>query len=145
MTGSAATRDSRHASIAALADRLFAAIGAGDADGLRALYHEDAAVWHNYDDTEQTREQSLRLLGWLGREAGPLRYVDVRRIVLDDGFVQQHVVELGGPYAGIRMPAMLRVFCGDNTIDRIEEYVDPTPLNTRLAELRAVPSTHQRQ
>ncbi len=115
------------------ADRFFDAVSRGDTAVLASLYSPDAVIWHNYDDIEQTREQSMRLLSWLDRKAGPLRYVDVRRILLDDGFVQQHVVELGGGCAGLRMPAMLRVFCDDRHIHRIEEYVDPGPLNERLA------------
>jgi hypothetical protein len=119
--------------VSALADRFFAAVSRGDLAELEALYSPDVTVWHNYDDVDQTREESLRLLSWLAAKAGPLRYVDVRRTVLDDGFVQQHVVELGGRCEGIRMPAMLRVFCDDRHIRRIEEYVDPGPLNARLA------------
>ncbi|WP_328445714.1 nuclear transport factor 2 family protein [Streptomyces sp. NBC_00386] len=121
------------AGVSALADRFFAAVSRGDLAELDALYSPDVAVWHNYDDVEQTREESLRLLSWLAAKAGPLRYANVRRTVLDDGFVQQHVVELGGRCEGIRMPAMLRVFCDDRHIRRIEEYVDPGPLNARLA------------
>jgi ketosteroid isomerase-like protein len=30
-----------------VADRLFAAIEAGDIDAVRELYHPDIAVWHN--------------------------------------------------------------------------------------------------
>ncbi len=121
------------AGVAALADRFFAAVARGDRAELEALYSSDVAVWHNYDEVEQTREESLRLLAWLSRRAGPLRYVEVRRLLLDDGFVQQHVVELGGECAGLRMPAMLRVHCDEHRIHRIEEYVDPGPLNARLA------------
>ncbi|MFD8738346.1 nuclear transport factor 2 family protein [Streptomyces sp. NPDC059618] len=121
------------AGVSALADRFFTAVSRGDLAELDELYGPDAAVWHNYDDVEQTRADSLRLLSWLAAKAGPLRYTEVRRTVLDDGFVQQHVVELGGRCEGIRMPAMLRVFCDDRHIHRIEEYVDPGPLNARLA------------
>jgi ketosteroid isomerase-like protein len=120
--------------ISALADRFFAAISDGDAAALAELYSQDAVVWHNYRDAAQTRAQSLRLLGWLQRTAGPLRYVEVRRVVLADGFVQQHVVEFGGAAAGLRMPTMLRAFCDGRHIFRIEEYVDPAPLNARLAQ-----------
>lgn len=119
--------------ISELADRFLDAVSHGDIATLEDLYSADVAVWHNYDDVEQTREQSLRLLGWLARKAGPLRYVEIRRILLPDGFVQQHVVELSGRCDGLRMPAMLRVFCDDRHIHRIEEYVDPGPLNARLA------------
>jgi ketosteroid isomerase-like protein len=125
------------AGVSALADRFFAAVSHGDLAELEALYSPDVTVWHNYDDVDQTRAESLRLLSWLAAKAGPLHYAEVRRTVLDDGFVQQHVVELGGRCEGIRMPAMLRVFCDDRHIRRIEEYVDPSPLNVRLAATAA--------
>lgn len=119
--------------VEALAERFFGAVTAGDVATLGDLFSDDATVWHNYDDVEQTREECLRTLAWLHRKAGPLTYVEVRRTALDEGFVQQHVVELGGPCAGLRMPAMLRVFCDGTQVHRIEEYVDPGPLNERLA------------
>lgn len=121
-----------HTAIEALAGRFFAAVTDGDTAALERIYRADVAVWRNYDDAEQTREESLRTLGWLARKAGPLRYTEIRRTVLDDGFIQQHIVELGGACAGIRMPAMLRVWCDGESVRRIEEYVDPTPLNAAL-------------
>ncbi len=119
--------------IAAIADKFFEAINNGDLAVLDELYSPDVSVWHNYDEINQNREESKRTLSWLTKKAGPLRYVDIRRVVLDDGFIQQHVVELGGIAEGMRMPAMLRVYCDANQIHRIEEYVDPGPLNAKLS------------
>jgi ketosteroid isomerase-like protein len=119
-----------------LADRLFDAISGSDLAAVEALFSPDVVIWHNYDDAGQSREQNLRLLRALTRRAGPFRYTRVRRALLADGFVQQHVVEFGGECAGIRVPAMLRVFCDGRQIHRIEEYVDPSPLNERLGAAR---------
>ena len=38
--------------IDAVAGQLFGAIERGDVDALRGLYHPDARVWHNTDNTE---------------------------------------------------------------------------------------------
>lgn len=119
--------------IAAIADQFFEAIKNGDVAVLEGLYSPDVSVWHNYDELNQNRDESMRTLAWLNKKAGPLRYVDIRRVLLDDGFIQQHVVELGGIAEGLRMPAMLRVYCDEHLIHRIEEYVDPGPLNAKLA------------
>ena len=119
--------------IAAIADKFFEAVNNGDLAVLDELYSQDVSVWHNYDELNQNREESMRTLSWLNKKAGPLRYVDIRRVLLEDGFIQQHVVELGGIAEGLRMPAMLRVYCDERQIHRIEEYVDPGPLNARLA------------
>jgi uncharacterized protein len=112
--------------IDALADKVFAAIEAGDVDAVRAVYADDVSVWHNFDMVDQTREQNLRTLGWMHGRARGLRYTDVRRLVLDHGFVQQHVLKataLDGTEMAI--PAMLNVHCADGRITRIEEYLDP--------------------
>ena len=119
--------------IAAIADNFFEAVNNGDLAVLDELYSQDVSVWHNYDELNQNREESMRTLSWLNKKAGPLRYVDIRRVLLEDGFIQQHVVELGGIGEGLRMPAMLRVYCDERQIHRIEEYVDPGQLNARLA------------
>jgi len=124
-------------SVEALVDGFFAAVTAGDREALERIYSPDAAIWHNYDDVEQSREESLRLLAYLHRKVGPLRYEGVRRVVLEDGVIQQHVVVLGGVGAGLRMPTMIRIFCAGDHVTRIEEYVDPGPLNQRLSELRS--------
>lgn len=121
------------AEIDRLVDEFFSAVSAGDLVTLERLYSPEVEVWHNYDDVAQTRSESLRLLAYLHRAAGPLRYRDVRRQTLPDGVVQQHVVELDGVAAGLRMPAMLRIYCDRGQITRIEEYVDPGPLNQRLS------------
>ena len=39
--------------INALADRLVAAIEAGDVEGVAAIYADDAVIWHNTDQVEQ--------------------------------------------------------------------------------------------
>lgn len=114
------------AEIDALADRIFAAIEAGDVDAVRAIYADDVAVWHNFDQLTQTRDENLRTLGWMHAHARGLRYTEVRRIVLDHGFVQQHVLRATAPNGTeMAIPAMLHVFCEGGRITRIEEYLDP--------------------
>lgn len=114
------------AEIDALADRIFAAIEAGDVEAVRAIYADDVEVWHNFDMVTQTREENLRTLGWMHAHAQDLRYTEVRRIVLDHGFVQQHVLRATAPNGtAMAIPAMLHVHCAGGRITRIEEYLDP--------------------
>jgi ketosteroid isomerase-like protein len=108
-----------------LADRFFAAIEAGDVATLRTLYHPDAAVWHNSDQVDQPVEENLRVLGWLRRTVPDLRYTEVRRTLLPDGFVQQHVLRGTATGGELAVPAMLRFTVGeDGRVTRIEEYLD---------------------
>ena len=109
-----------------LANRIFAAIEAGDVEAVRGIYADDVTVWHNFDQVDQTREQNLATLGWMHAHAGGLRYTEVRRIILDHGFVQQHVLRATASNGvDMAIPAMLHIHCADGHITRIEEYLDP--------------------
>jgi len=113
------------AAIAAAADAFFAAIEAGDTEALGRLYHPDAKVWHNYDQIEQSVEENMKVLRFIVRTLSDRRYEEIRRIVLDDGFVQQHVLRGTTPRGKLEMPAMVRVWIADGLVTRIEEYLDP--------------------
>lgn len=109
-----------------LASRLFAAIMAGDVDTVRSIYADDVAVWHNFDMATQTRDQNLRVLGWMSKTARDLRYTEIDRVIVADGFVQQHVLKAIAPDGTeLTVPAMMRVRCADGRITRLDEYLDP--------------------
>jgi ketosteroid isomerase-like protein len=111
--------------IDALAARFFAAIEAGDLEAFDACYSADAVVWHNYDRHRHRKELNVAVLGWLCQQIPDLHYEDVRRTILPGGFVQQHVLR-GTTRAGARVdiPAMMRGWCADGHITRIDEYLD---------------------
>ena len=111
--------------IETLAASLFAAIEAGDVDTLRRLYAPDAVIWHNFDGVEQTVEDNLVVLAWITDTLADRRYEDVRRVVVDDGFVQQHVLRGQAPGGRLELPAMMRVTVADGRVTRIDEYLDP--------------------
>ncbi len=108
-----------------LADRIFAAIEAGDTEAAAACYADDAVVWHNTDGVEQTKPDNLRVLSWLVGHTATRSYRDIRRTVIDHGFVQQHVLHVG--FDGGRtadLPACVVVSVADGLIVRIDEYLD---------------------
>ena len=107
-----------------LGDRLVAAIAAGDVDGVRAIYAPDATIWHNFDQRDQTVDENLATLADLHRRASDLQYTEIRRIVTEDGFVQQHVLTGVARGGALAMPAMIRFFVRDGRITRLEEYLD---------------------
>jgi ketosteroid isomerase-like protein len=109
----------------ALADRFVAALEADDADTIRELYAPDVTVWHNFDQVEQNRDQSLAVLAWVGRKMPNRRYDEIRRVITPDGYVQQHVLRGTAPDGSpMEVPAVLRVYCDDGRITRVEEYLD---------------------
>jgi ketosteroid isomerase-like protein len=108
-----------------LVGRFFAALEAGDIDTVRAIYARDALIWHNDDLIEQSVEDNLKVLAGLHRAVAGLRYDVIRRAVLDDGVIQQHV--LRGTLrngADVELHAAMFLQVRDGHITRIEEYLD---------------------
>ena len=111
--------------IESLATAFFEAVEAGDIDKIKTLYAPDVVVWHNFDKREQTLDENLRVLKWMVANVSERRYEDIRRVVLDDGFVQQHVLTGIAPNgARLDVPAMMRVWVSDGCVTRIDEYLD---------------------
>lgn len=114
--------------VLSFADRFFAAVEAGDLDVVRQCYDDNATIWHNFDDADQTVDANLATLGWLVGRLFDRRYDIVRRELLADGLFQQHVLRgvthRGDPFA---LPAamVLRLATRPLRITRLEEYLDP--------------------
>jgi len=107
-----------------LADRFFAAAAAHDLDAVRALYADDARIWHNWDDHEQDVDANLATLGSLPQRYDRFDYDAVRTVALPDGFVRQHDIVVARGDRSARVPAILRGYVADGRITRIEEYFD---------------------
>ena len=114
-----------------LADRVFAAIEAGDTEAVAACYADDAVVWHNTDQVDQNKADNLRVLSWLVDHTAVRSYRDIRRTLIDHGFVQQHSLHVGfddGRTADL--PACLVVAVADGLVVRIDEYIDGAAVAT---------------
>lgn len=111
--------------INAVADALFGGIENGDVDAVRAIYSDDAVIWHNNDEIEQTPAENLVVLQWIINNLADRKYEDIRRTITADGFVQQHVMRFTRK-DGTRqeIPACLVVAVSDGHITRIDEYLD---------------------
>lgn len=115
-----------------VAERLFAAIEAGDLDAVRDLYAPDAVVWHNTDGVEQTRDENVATLHWMTTRLPGARYTGVRRWITDDGFVQQHVLAVTNRAGeAVTVPACIVARVSGGVITRLDEYVDSAAI-TRL-------------
>jgi ketosteroid isomerase-like protein len=113
------------AEILDLAERFMGAIEFGDTETVRACYAADARIWHNFDDTEQSVDQNLKLMGWMARKLPDRHYRVLMREALKDGFVQQHVLEATLPGGSAwAMPACVIVRMKDGRITRLDEYLD---------------------
>jgi ketosteroid isomerase-like protein len=109
----------------AVAERLFAAIMAGDIEAARACYADDVVIWHNNDGLTQTRDENLRTLRWVVKNVAGLRYEEVRRQATDTGFIQQHVLRGTAPSGkALEVPACIVCTVVDGKITRLDEYLD---------------------
>ena len=107
------------------AKRFIAAIQSGDVEAVRASYAPDAKIWHNNDGVEQTVDQNIKVLGWFMRKIPDRHYRVLRVEALNNGFLQQHVLEATLP-DGTRwaMPACVVIKMENGLITRLDEYLD---------------------
>jgi ketosteroid isomerase-like protein len=110
---------------AALADRFFAAIEAGDMDAVAAFYDDRTVVWHNNDGIEQPTAANLATLGWIVANLTDRSYDEIRRQTTDTGFVQQHVMRCTNRRGErVEIPACIVATVDGEIITRIDEYLD---------------------
>lgn len=122
-----------------IADRLFAAVEAGDIETIRdEIYGPGFSIWHNYDGRNQTTDENLKMLGWMTRHVRNVRYEEVRRREIPGGFLEQHV--LRGELADgtkIEAPTCMIGYVEDGRITRLEEYLDTAQVAAMLYPKRA--------
>ena len=112
-----------------LAERLFAAITAGDVEAVRDIYAADAVIWHNNDGLEQSADDNLRVLRWVTANIRHLRYENVRRQRTDTGFAQQHELRGRAPNGReLNIPACIICTVRNGRITRLDEYLDSAHL-----------------
>src|SRR4051794_23639146 len=114
------------AQISEVADRFFEASRQGRWDDAVALVAPGAVVWQNVQGVETRFEDAVPGMRKLAAAMGPWRYENVRRLIGENGFCEQHLVRFAG---GKRGPVDIDV-CAVVTVDenglitRIEEYFD---------------------
>ncbi|MCW2685240.1 MAG: ketosteroid isomerase-like protein [Mycobacterium sp.] len=122
--------------ITSVADRLFAAIEAGDVATVAGLWSTDVAVWQVGARCDRDKSRALRVIDWFVSSTSGRRYQVLSRQVFDGGFVQQHILHAtsrtGTPVA---MRVCMVILVGtDGLISRIDEYLNPAELAPLLDE-----------
>ena len=110
-----------------VAHRFLDALNANDGDAVRALYHPQARIWHNFHaDGQQSIDDNIKTLHWMHRKLPTLHYDVVRLEALPDGYLQQHVLR-GEMADGTRVALHACAICmvEDGRITALEEYLDP--------------------
>ena len=106
-------------------ERFMSAVAACDADAVREIYADDAVIWHNFDQAEQSVEDNIRTMQWIHGVLDELEYEIVRREPIPDGYYQQHI--LRGSLAdgsAFAMPACAIVKVENGRIASLHEYLD---------------------
>lgn len=117
MTDEAETRE--------LAQRFFDAVEAGDIDTVQACYTDDAVIWHNFDNNEQSVADNVAALRGMVSRIDDRSYADRRVETFDGGFVQQHVLHATRKDGErLTMPAVVICKLRDGRIARLDEYLD---------------------
>jgi ketosteroid isomerase-like protein len=113
-----------------VADRLFAAIEAGEIAAIEDMWADDVIVWHSGDEFDNERVRALKVIRWFVGSTITRRYRVLDRRVFDCGFVQQHVLHaVGRSGASIDLRVCIVVVVGiDGRITRIDEYFDPADM-----------------
>lgn len=108
-----------------LGERYMRAVAECDVDTVRKIYADDAVIWHNFDQAEQSVDDNIRTMQWIHGVLDNLEYEIVRREPIPDGFYQQHI--LRGTLAdgsAFAMPACAIVKIDSGQIVSLHEYLD---------------------
>ena len=108
-----------------IGERYMRAVADCDVETVREMYADDAVIWHNFDQAEQSIDDNIRTLRWIHGVLHDIEYQIVRREPIPDGFYQQHI--LRGTLAdgeAFAMPACAIVKIAGGRIASLHEYLD---------------------
>lgn len=119
-----------------MAERLLAALEAGDASMLRECCAADAVFWNNLD-VERSVDEVVTVHAAERRLVPDLRFEDVRLRAAEGGYVQQCTIR-GTTVHGVpvAIPVCAVVTVVDGLVTRLEEYVSSSHARPILEGLR---------
>jgi ketosteroid isomerase-like protein len=128
----------------AIAERLFAAISAGDFDQIREVYAPDAVIFNNHTPGTIGVEDLITMLTHMKGAVERMWFEPVRTQVTAMGFVDQHITHfITYKGATATLPSCMVVGVRDGRIASVEEYADPADMTPLMAELTDAPSATQ--
>ena len=92
-------------------------------------------MWANFDDIAKDLDASLGVLAWLVDATTERRYEVTRRIEIEGGALQQHVLHATVAKTGksFSMPACLVIEVDGDRITHIDEYLDASVMTPAFA------------
>lgn len=112
-------------SIEQTADQFFQAIERGDVAELNRLFADDAAIWHNFTGTSQSKTDCIETLARFAG-AAESKYVVDARYVAGDVVCQRHHIHVRMRADGQQriVPVAIFVTIRDGKVTHIHEYLD---------------------
>lgn len=105
-----------------LADSFYRSLTSGDIAGCERLFAGDAVIWHNFTLTEQSPPDALAQAAALASLNADFELTE--RVVLADGWLQQHRFHFAFDDGAETLAAIQRVQVRDGLIVRVDEYMD---------------------
>ena len=120
----------------AVADRLFAAIEAGDRATVAATIHDDAEVWHSITRRTVDKARCLAILDWFMAPGVERTYEVHERLLVGDRLVQRHTLRVTVPgHPVIEMPVCIWLTIEDGAVTRIDEFPDQVGTDALFAAI----------
>jgi ketosteroid isomerase-like protein len=119
-----------------LAKKFMQAVGAGDAVSARACLHDDAVIWHNYNNATQTADENMALMLRM-KDLSKERVYEIHMLEeVPNGYVQRHTLHMTSPDGNdtYSTEALSWIKVVDGKIARVEEFIDPTPIMPLFAD-----------
>ena len=119
-----------------LAKRFMQAVGEGDAVAARACLHDDAVIWHNYNNATQTADENMALMLRM-KALSQQRVYEIHMMEeVPGGYVQRHTLHMTSPNGkdAYSTEALSWIQVVDGKISRVEEFIDPTPIMPLFAD-----------
>lgn len=109
-----------------VAELMSDAITGRDLAALERLFTAETRVWISYDRQEKDRTTALAHLGGFFEKAAEIRYLDIRRVRTEDGYVQQHVIHVAMKDGSVLEPRPVCIVAkvADGKVVRIDEYLE---------------------
>ena len=122
------------------ADEFYRALTSGDTAACAQMFAVGAVVWHNYDLVEQSPAEALAPVAAMS--ALLPRFEVVERLMLSDGWLQQHRFHFAFPDGDeLVLAAIQRTRLRDGLISRVDEYMDTAQLGAIVQKAQSTLST----
>ena len=115
-----------------IATKFLDAVRVADLETYRSVLAEDAEMWHNFDNHAQSVDENEKLMLFM-RSKAQVEYEVLRLEEIEGGFLQQHILRLTPPGGEtVESHACVVGQIVNGKIQRMDEYLDPTPLTKVL-------------